>query len=232
LISERSFAGGFSSFWRDTLPNLESVVRALNSSGERINAPMQSDNSPLRRDVIAETGFRLFLLRREQAGSAKVLLPLAFKLASAALAALPARKRGTPHALSESEADEAVAVARRLILFSRGLDSGPVVAEPHFLGHGLIGECKGDLADSKTLVEVKYVDRSFRSTDYRQCLIYAGLKYFSDGATFERIGIYNPFLGVATSVGIEELIYSASGRSFVEFAAELSYALTAGELSR
>ena len=232
MISERSFASGFSSFWRGALPNLESVARALNSGWTRVDKPVASLNQPNRRDVISETGFKLFGASLGQKVSSDSVL-VAFADAVESLKLSPAGGERSIGPLTQSEVDEVTVVAIRLRSFcAENLDRSSLIFEPRFPGHGIIGECKGDICDDNNLVEIKYVDRQFRSIDYRQCLVYAALRYFSKNSTFSNMILFNPYLGTLTKVTVEELVQGASGNAFVDFAADLSYLLTSGELSR
>lgn len=232
MISEREFSGGFSSFWRGSVPNLEGVVRALNAGWERVEPPLRTPTAAKRRDIVSETAFKLFGLEC-MATAPTDFLPAAFELAGTTLAGLSNRRRTGLNSLSNAETQEIRSIAQRLHAFVRPrLNQSELRVEPHFRGHGFIGECWGDVADLKRIVEVKYVDRSFRSIDFRQCLVYVSLRYLEEGDTFSTITLYNPFWGVSVEVGVTDLVFGASGRSVIEFVSDFSYSVTAGELSR
>lgn len=95
-----------------------------------------------------------------------------------------------------------------------------------------MASCEADLELGNMLVEVKYVDRSFRGTDFRQLLCYCGLRYFAEGTTYENVAVFNPLRGVAVQLGVEDLVSQASGRLPPELFQDMSYVLSSGEVSR
>lgn len=224
MISEHTFSSSFTSFWKGALPNLESVVRTLNFAPERLLLPFRGRTEALRRDIVSETGFRLFGLSKATGVQPRQLLAQAH---AEALEYLRREQKG----LSDEESSEAIELSSRLQSYVR--DTGGLVEfMPSFAGHGMMTSCQGDLIVGKRLVEIKYVDRSYRSTDLRQLLCYCGLRYFDMGSSFSEISVFNPLRGTAITVGLEEIIDSASGRSPAEFFSELSYVLASGEISR
>ena len=44
------------------------------------------------------------------------------------------------------------------------------IVVPTFKGHGIIAPCSGDFEVDNNLIEMKYVDRGFRSHDLRQVI--------------------------------------------------------------
>lgn len=224
MISEHAFSSNFASFWKSALPNLESVVRALNLAPERFLRPIVPRTLASRRDIVSETGFRLFGYNIEAVGLTSD------PLISAHADALKYLRRDEGQ-LSADEVAEVRELSGRLLSYVR--DTGGLGAfMPPFAGHGMMTACQGDLIVGGRLVEVKYVDRSYRSTDLRQILCYCGLRYFQYGASFEEVSVFNPLRGTAITVGLEELIDSSSGRAPAEFFSELSYVLASGEISR
>jgi hypothetical protein len=224
MISEHTFSNSFTSFWKSALPNLESVVRTLNYAPEREMLPLKAETDALRRDIVSETGFRLFGLTSAEAAQPSQLLAQAH---SQALYYLRREKSD----LTKEESSEAIELARRLSSYA-GSTGGLSQFMPSFAGHGMMTACYGDLVIGKRLVEIKYVDRTYRSTDLRQLLCYCGLRYFETGATFSEVSVFNPLRGTSINLGLEELIDSASGRSSAAFFSELSYVLSSGEISR
>jgi hypothetical protein len=203
---------------------MEPVLRALNLGYERFSRPLNPTTFAYRRDIISETGFRLFGLSLGHGIDLEDSVGEAYLLACEYLDREPSE-------LTPDEASEAIEMCRRLGEYARGI-GGPVEFMPTFAGHGMMSSCFGDLVVGERLVEVKYVNRSFRSTDLRQLLCYCGLRYFNDGETFEEVALVNPLRGVAASIGLRELIDGASGRVPPEFFSELSYVLASGEVSR
>jgi hypothetical protein len=235
MISERDFSTHHSSFWRETLPNLESVTRSLNLASTTEWDPMPDLNDPLRRDLIAETAFNLAALKFDNGtASASELLPLAQKFALRDLGRLTRRFIGDAiQSLSEQESKEVHSAYRRFYLLSISLaQSKPTVFRPRFRGHGFIRECEGDLLAGRDIYEFKYVSRNFRSSDFKQALIYSVLQWFGTGEEFENIILVNPFKGVIASVAAEELINASGGGNFYDFCYRFSYYTGSGDISR
>lgn len=224
MITERTFASQFNNFWRASLPNLEAVLRTLNLAYDRVEIPYKSATDPRRRDLISETGFRLFGLVLDGHRISEATIETAGQLSGAFLHASPTR-------FSAAETTEISEISRRLRRYTAGL-SGPVAFAPPLKGHGMLSPCFADIVVGEQVVEVKYVDRTFRSTDLRQALCYASLRYLAEGNTFSSASIFNPLRGTAISIGISELISGASGRSAEEFFQDFSYVLSSGEISR
>lgn len=224
MISEHEFAVHFSSFWRSALPNLESVLRTLNLGYDRIARPLKPTTSTHRRDIISETGFRLLGL---SVGKRKRPEDLIEEATAEAAKFLTHDRVG----LSNDEAAEALELCRRLGSYVQS-SGGSVEFMPSFPGHGMMTSCKADLLVGDTIVEVKYVDRAFRSTDLRQLLCYCGLRYLSEKQSFKRVAVFNPLRGIAITIPLVELVDSASGRAPEDFFQDMSYVLSSGEISR
>lgn len=224
MISEHAFCARFSSFWRDTLPNLEAVLRATNLGYQRFAPPLRPKSLPGRRDVVGETGFRLYGLSVLDTRSPEELVGEAEDLA---LAFFDWDRRQ----LDNDEQAEALEICRRLSVYAN--ENGSLSDfMPAFAGHGMMTSCQGDLVVGGDLVEVKYVDRWFRSTDLRQLLCYSALRYFDSKSTFQRVALVNPLRGTCSSIDLGQLVEAASGRSVGEFFQAFSYVLASGEVSR
>jgi hypothetical protein len=233
-MNEREFCNLFSGFWQQALPNLESITRTFNLGPERDLQPMVSSIFPSRRDIVSETAFHLVgAVLGGQIISAPETLGVAFEAASNFLQSASNLDRKKIAKLSDIEVAEVQTLASRTRRFLLGLSLGrDVVFMPRFSGHGAIEACNGDFAVDEILVEVKCVDRTFRSTDFRQLLTYSALRYFADAKKYSRIAAYNPLRGTYVLTGLDEIIYSCSGKSAEEFFHELSYTLASGQISR
>lgn len=235
MINERVFAAQFSDFWRSSLPNLEVVTRSANLGYERISAPFKPKSNPYRRDLISESGYRLFFTllntpgsnledaRRSAVSEAKEFLAVNFA------------HGGEPiDDIGDGEASEIDSLVRWLAAYFARFDPSSwrdKVSIPVFKGHGIISACRGDFLIADDLIEMKYVDRSFRSHDLRQVIVYSALRYFENGELFKNIRMVNPFLGLEFTTNPREIIYSSSGLEVAEFFQELSYVVSSGEVS-
>lgn len=235
-MNERQFSSHFSGFWHTSLPNLESVVRTLNLAAAREQRPLVSRISPDRRDIVSETSFQLARIRAPKNGrGAPDDLSLAFERAVAFLQEPPSRERAIG-VLNEEEVRETLVLTDRLLQFARWRLNSMALLQvdfaPRFSGHGALEACEGDIEVDGRLIEVKCVDRAFRSTDFRQVLTYATLAYLSHAQTYASLTLYNSLRGTSITVGTDELVRSSGGKTKEEFFHEVSYALSSGEISR
>lgn len=232
MINEKHLASHFSNFWRASLPNLEAVLRAMNLGYDRYFRPLAPATDPRRRDLVSETGFRAFGLQLRDKGYRLEHIPEAFAQA------LQYLRQEVSHGIdveapSTLEAEEVKIISERITDFVRTFGRGARVRYmPRYAGHGLLSSCEGDLEIDNSLIEVKYVDRPFRTSDLRQILCYSALRYFRETSTYENVWIYNGLRGTAVKVGLDELVNGAGGRSKEEFFWELSYLLSSGDMSR
>lgn len=234
MISEREFAAHFTSFWRATLPNLESVVRSLNLTSRTDWLPIREPTSPERRDLVAETAFEAAAARFE--GDIRPVEDLLGWAEDRARTTLNGVTRGHPIDAAKLEVDEFAEVSAaqvRIIEFAHALGrSESVEFRPRFSGHGFLSDCVGDLKTPTKIIEIKYVQRNFRSNDFRQALIYATLSYLKCKFQMDQLILMNPFKGIVSEIGIEEIVHASGGLNFEEFSVKFSYYLSSGELSR
>ncbi|MBN9308213.1 hypothetical protein, partial [Devosia sp.] len=191
-------------------------------AADREFRPIIPKSSPRRRDIVSETGFRLF---GQQVTGASQSPEAAFHEAETFIG-------GPVTPLTDIESAECIVIADRLSAYVRGMKPRRVTFLPKHPGHGMMAPCIGDIAVDDRIIEIKYVDRSFRSTDLRQLLCYCALRYFSVEPNYEYLSLFNPLRGTAIAISVSELIASASGRSAEEFYQDFSYALSSGEISR
>jgi hypothetical protein len=104
--------------------------------------------------------------------------------------------------------------------------------EPIFPGCGIIDACRGDLIVSNILFEVKAGDRLFRSVDVRQLITYATLNQISKRFTIEKVGLFNPRIGVSATISVDDLCFEISGKNSIELFSEIAAAISSGEISR
>ena len=80
--------------------------------------------------------------------------------------------------LTEEERVEAVLLGRQLVTFIKErMTVRPVIVDPRFRGCGLLEEAEGDVLAGRTLLEIESVERTFRSGDFRQVIVYGALNY-------------------------------------------------------
>lgn len=232
MISERQFSHNFTGFWRASLPNLEAVLRVLNLGPERQQKPYLSRNNPQRRDLISEVGFRLAAQVWKAGRLADGDVATAYQSAVNFLTDEADLGEGaTFPALNEVETDEALHLCERIHDLVRSRGQRAVEFFPAFAGLGMLARCQGDILTGSSIIEVKYVDRAFRSTDLKQALTYAVLGRIS-GQTIDELIIYNPLRGTFIESTIADLVFGASGQSVDAFQFEFVQALTSSGVSR
>ena len=87
-----------------------------------------------------------------------------------------------------------------------------VVVEPHLPGCGAVSGGTPDILgtvrlgerDLKAVVEVKSVDRAFRSSDFRQVVVYAALMFASATEIPALFVVLNPLRGTVVEIGASE----------------------------
>lgn len=237
MTSETAFSQSFSSTWRLLAPATDLFVRKVNSMlREREFAPLNSTIAPERRGFINEAAFHVFRIRREAFNWGRPRDELLSKAAEAAKATICRIERIEPASIPdplEVEEDDIIAIAERLEMFFSRVSSGQSLqVQPEFPGCGIIDTCFGDVRFGETLYEVKAGDRTFRSMDLRQLLVYAALSKSAKMAPLRRVGLFNPRTGVSFSSELDELCFEVSGTRSEELLAEIVRVISSGDTSR
>lgn len=233
MISEKTFCSQFSTFWRETLPNLDAVVRAVNLGYERVSDPPNAKTSPKRRDFVSEAGYRLFFLSKDSSGGRDYeILEKASREAFIYLSERTNDFWNDEFYITDQEGDEIFWISDwlRRYFSSRRVPINQVI-RPHYSGHGILSSCEGDFSTSNRLFEMKYVERNFRGTDFKQVLTYSALMYYETGGIYEEIVMLNPFKGIQFRTNAQQLVSGAAGISIVDFYKRMSYVLSSGEIS-
>ena len=239
MISEATFCQHHSSLWRELTPAADLFVRRLNRGGyDRYARPMSAKTDPTRRAFINEIAFTLFgnsVIDKTEFGGA----PLEKEIEQAVITArhliiqIEGRDDGCKDDPSDDERADFAQQYRRLrsfFLTDKSLDQ--LTINPVFRGCGIIDTCSGDIFVEDTLWEVKAGDREFRSIDIRQLITYAALNYVARSYRIDRIGLFNPRVGIFFEVGLDELCVEIGGMGSADMLAAVSYAISSGEISR
>ena len=123
--------------------------------------------------------------------------------------------------------NDAVTLSIRLGYFfkERDIDLRKLTFEPRFSGCGIIDECFGDILYEKTLYEVKAGERSFRSIDLRQVLVYCALDYAAGNRAISGVCLLNPRHGVHWYAPVSEIASECGAGGAVELMDELQKAM-------
>lgn len=235
LISETTFVRVFTSFWRSATPMSESFVRRVNLElYERVFPPLGGDVTPERRGFVNEIAFGVFRLETARKGEQfepdRATLARAVEVAREFLGGVEVRKRRQLFDPTEDEVRDILEQAYRMDRYFRARK--PLIVDPCFPGCGFIEACQGDILAQETLYEVKAGERWFRSIDIRQLLTYTALNLSAESYRIIRVGGFNPRMGIAFEVRMEDVCNEISGMSTSELLSEIVFAISRGDASR
>jgi hypothetical protein len=201
---------------------------------------MKIPTQPMRRGFINEVAFAAFCqsARRGQGWQPGRLSKAELDHAVASVRSLTVRKEIHGETIPEEGpvAEELLDIEEqrdrllKFVFLNRSIDT--LVVEPVFPGCGIIDASKGDLIVSDILFEVKAGDRLFRSIDVRQLIMYSTLNYISQSFRIERLGLFNPRIGVSATISIDDLCFEISGKNSTELFSEITAVVSSGEVSR
>jgi hypothetical protein len=226
MISERTFALSFASFWDELLPLLTpSLVHVINE----VYKERLVDNFGLFLDpvegrsgggnaVIAEFAFYL----TKSATEAGITIKSAFdddsiRNGAAITAGLMINyyEGAMPYPrtnLDEDELLEGFEIAQNYVRF---FEQVPRKGTIHFLpaipGAGFLKNCQADLAIGPALFEVKTVNRNFASKDVKQLIIYLALQAATGDRKWSLAGFFNPRRAEYLQFPIDEVLVQISG---------------------
>jgi len=233
MISEKQFSEQFSGFWNQCLPFLTpQVVGQMNLNGTPmpnwrgfVAKPLESVEDPANNDLVAETGFGIFVGARQSGktvysfGQGTALEKVSLSAFRRIEALRRAEGKGKMKQLRGTE--DAMEIAIRLEDFFEHEGAQDLKIQPRFKGCGILDSCFGDLLSDKTLYEIKCVERNLRSIDIRQVLAYCALNYQSRQYDLDHICIVNPRRGISFRFSIETLSLQTSGKNSAELFHEI-----------
>lgn len=227
MISERSFARSFHSFWNELLPLLTPrFVSLFNEAYQKALLDNSGKNLVLltlpiginRPDIVAEFAFRLALLARKENLSLhhlrqrESLIAIAQRRAFELIQKYEGMKPETNVPLSQVELCEAFRLCERYeTLYAAFPENIPVEFCPKFDGSGFINSSEGDIGIGDTLIEVKTTSRRCSGKDLRQLIIYLALDANAGLKRWSHIGLFNPRRGTLHCAEINAIILRLSG---------------------
>lgn len=229
MISEIEFTRDYTSFWRTISPLSEDFVRRINVHAlARYETELNSSVFSSRRALINEVGFEIFFRCKEKNLSVNEIIRYELGDISHQVSChIALLRNGAPKFIEEMEAtevDEANEIAKRLLCFFEKFCN--VVVRPKFIGCGRIGSCQGDVLADNTLYEIKSGNRSFKSADLRQLVLYLTLNHISKQYDIQNLGLYNPRKGFHFALPHQDFSIHFSGLSTEELCHRISYELT------
>lgn len=230
MISATEFATKHNSFWHQNFSALEHYVRVINSGAyDRILPTIKWDVEPKRSYLVSEIGFCLI----KHAADKTYSIDNAVTDAVNRLSRLPGVPEETEPP-SEDEIRSAHELASRIGRMLRTLEpeDAAVIYDPQFLGCGALMKSYGDALKGGTLIEIKSVDRGFRSSDFRQLLTYVFQGTFSGHYTIDKIAILNARRGILHCAKLPQLMFDISGLNINEAQLRFLAAVGMGSISR
>lgn len=229
MISERTFAGGFSTFWAELLPLLTPKFvqlvnegyeqRLLDDCGRDIE-PISLQPNPVLASFLGEFAF---FLAGEAAASGKAVVDVfetdalrgnARQLAMDRIARFEAVGATELDEISQSRSLGLAAfnLARNYEYFFRQRQgTGVIEFSPNVKGAGFLPTCCGDISWGTALFEVKTVNRNLSSKDIRQLVVYLALQANTGERRWTVGGFLNPRRAVYYEFGVDDLIWRMSG---------------------
>lgn len=203
MISETSFSRGYSSFWTEYFPWLNSYCQFLNKYKlQEVHSPISETDLPEHRAINNTIAFFHF---RNIASNSKFALELS---RDEGVLFMKRFQRNNIDTYLFDESDRKIILKQVQNLVSRYKNS--ILINPFFPGCGILDNCCGDIIQGKTLSEIKAGDRQIIPADLRQLIVYSALNWISTSIKYEfdMIEIYNPRVGYSWSSSIDEFIFS------------------------
>ena len=225
MISEKTFAAGFTSFWKEVLPGTQSYMKlvkaGLNASVHtRLDAPARKQNTAIV-NVLAFNYYRLSIERKlDLAPMDSITLQASTDYGNLMTAATEYMDRFAIRQtyvlpLTAEEVQQALEVAQRLT--KRYHWSQNPIVDPKFDGCGIIDATAGDIFVDRKLIEIKAGVSDFEPAYLRQVMIYCTLNHYSSiPFPAKRVEIFNPRSGELYQEDVEQLALMLSGTSSLE----------------
>jgi len=227
MISERTFARSFASFWSELLPlltpNYVHIVnygfrdQLVNNHGIPID-PVKKNPAVRDPSVVAEFAFFIAQLSvSEGVGIYDIrtndnYIEKAQKYAYEIVKRYEGGELNIILPLVQEEIEEGLAIAMNYERFfeikcrNKKIEFGPIIS-----GAGFISECKADISVGNTLFEVKTINRNLASKDIRQLIIYLALQGITGNRKWDHAGFFNPRRAFYYEFQVDEVIRQISG---------------------
>lgn len=226
MISAERFAQVSGSYWRSLFPKLENFVRFSNGGTSQFTDPVKFTSEANRHIVLSETAFVLWLWHL--AGQEQDF-DLAFEAASARLSVVWDQGDFSAR-LEDSERADVAAIRGNMVAIEGWAGLKDIVGEPTLPGCGVIsggspdffGALPGISRGLAVVGEFKTVDRSFRSVDYRQLVVYLVLHWASTRELLDVLWLANPLRGTVVPIDVDSFFWLTRSQGADEAVAELA----------
>ena len=196
--------------------------------------PLPERVVPARRGFINEIAFGLFRAgASEQRRDTRIdrgLFERVIMIARARFGLMEPQTAEGLYSPTREEVQDILAQVRRMNSYFGAMPA--IKVDPEFPGCGFLDACVGDVLAGVALYEIKAGERTFRSVDIRQLLVYAALNRSAGRYRIESVGVFNPRVGIVFEIPLDELCVEVSGTNSVELLSEIIYAASRGDMSR
>lgn len=191
MISEKTFARGYSSFWTQNTPWLSDYVSFLNKGSiDRTFKPLDSLDEAKFRSINNSAAFIDF---KQKILGEELEISKVIEIAAESLKHLPKNELDS-YELNDIHSKVILEQSKRL---NETYSGETLLFAPQFNGCGIIANCQGDLYYDDVLCEIKAGERNIHSSDIKQLLVYCALNWLSEEKiNILSIEIFNPRQGI------------------------------------
>ena len=207
MISETKFARGYSSFWIEYFPWLNTYSQSAKASCERFSAPLPEIDKVEHRSI---NNMMAFIHFRNLLSDSNCSLE---KTKDETLQYMMRFSRNNVSTYEFNENDKRIVTGQ--IANLQKLHSQNIKLDPPFPGCGIIDNCRGDILQEDKLIEVKAGNRSIQPSDIKQLIVYLALNWIASTKPYviNQLEIYNPRVGYSWTVDVDGLFYSVTSYS-------------------
>lgn len=216
MISEVTFARGYSSFWNEVVPWINPYIKAINEMHlPSIMHPINESEAPSYRSINSIIAFNIY---RNKCQGNTITLEESFRQIKDEIRNYP-RNNLDKYILDKKNESIINQISTRLF---DAYFSDDILIDPFFPGCGAIANCKGDILFRNSLIEIKSGERTLRASDIKQLLVYCGLNAIAGKKyIIDIIAYFNPRMGALWNMDINIVFKSISSITLIDFYREL-----------
>ena len=226
MTSAERFAQVSGSYWKSLFPKLEHFVRFSNGAASQYTEAVSFTSDANRHIVLSETAFVLWLWHLS---GREADFDLAFSEASGRLSVVWDQADFSP-TLEEAERVDVSLILRNMLAIEGWAGLGNIEGEPKLPGCGVIsggspdffGVLPGKTRNLAVVGEFKTVNRSFRSVDYRQVVVYLVLHWAATREILDVLWLANPLRGTLVPIDVDSFFWLTRSQGADEAVAEIA----------
>ena len=205
MISETTFARGYSSFWMEYFPWLNSYSQTVNAYQlNRISAPCPELDKAEHRSINNTIAFFCF---RNITSKLNCSLE---ETKDEVLQYMTRFPRNNVLTYEFNSYDQYI--INGLLKNLQKIPEINLLFDPFFSGCGIIDNCRGDILQGNKLIEVKSGNRNIQPADIKQLIVYLALDWISSSNKYNihQVEIYNPRVGFSWTTDTDDLFRSVT----------------------